>query len=126
MNKIKRDKVETETLVALASNDSITSAAMQLGISRLGLYKRIEKYNLTAQLKNIQEAAIAELSLGAGKAARNLVNKIDHADPDISLKSSAEVLDRVGLTKVSNKQEGGNNDFHLHLHQSEQRKKYDL
>ena len=96
---VKETKVETETLLALATSDTVTQAAEKLNINRTTLYERIAKYGLTDQLKDIQNVAKMELLTGAGKAARNLVDKIDHSDPNISLKSSTEVLDRIGATK---------------------------
>ncbi len=95
-------KVETETLIALATSDTVTAAAEALGISRTVLYERINKYGLTEKLKNIQQAALVELTTGAGKAARNLISKIDSENEDISVKASTETLDRVGLTKPNN------------------------
>lgn len=99
LQQVKKTKVEVDTLVALASSNTVTEAAKRLGVSRFTIYERINKYGLTDQLKDIQTAAITELVTGASKAAQNLVNKLDHQDPDISIKSSTEILDRVGLTK---------------------------
>jgi len=99
---IVRAKVETETLIALATADSVTQAAEKLGISRTVLYERIHKYGLTEKLKTIHESAIVELATGAGKAARNLISKIESENEDISIKASTETLDRVGLTKPNN------------------------
>lgn len=97
---VRRAKAETETLIALATSDTVTEAAKKLGISRQVVYERIHKYNLTEKLKSIQAVATVELATGAGKAARNLINKIDHEDPNISIKASTETLDRIGLTKA--------------------------
>jgi hypothetical protein len=99
VHPVRQAKVETETLIALATNDTVTAAAEDLGISRTVLYERIQKYGLTEKLKNIQESAMVELATGAGKAARNLISKIDSDNEDISIKASTETLDRVGLTK---------------------------
>lgn len=103
----KPDKtVEAETLVALATHDTVTAAAESLGVSRETVYQRIHKYGLAEKLSDIKTAAIVELATGAGKAARNLIAKIDHEDPTISVKASTETLDRIGLTKAD--KEGGN------------------
>jgi hypothetical protein len=44
-----------------------------------------------------------ELLTATGKAARNIVAKIDHEDPNISMKASTETLDRAGITKPNEK-----------------------
>jgi molybdenum-dependent DNA-binding transcriptional regulator ModE len=97
-------KKELETLMALATSDTLTQAAEDLGISRKSLYERIDKYNLTEKLNNIRTAAQAELYTGATKAAKNLIDKIDSPDENISLKASTETLDRAGVTKVNDQQ----------------------
>lgn len=102
LQPVRQAKVETETLIALATHDTVTAAAESLNISRTILYERIHKYGLTEKLKNIQESALVELSTGAGKAARNLISKIDSSNEDISVKASTETLDRIGLTKTNN------------------------
>ena len=116
-------KVETETLLALATSDTVTEAAQRLGINRTTLYERIAKYGLTEKLKDIQNVAKMELLAGAGKAARNLVNKVDHQDPNISLKSSTEILDRVGATKDNS---GNTVNINFNHIASEQRDKYGI
>lgn len=102
---VKESKIQMDTLLALASNDTITDAAASLGVSRETVYQRIHKFGLTEKLKDIHQAATVELITGAGKAARNLISKIDSENQDISLKASVETLDRVGLTK-SDKSDG--------------------
>ena len=108
---VVKSMVETETLVALATSNSVTEAAKKLGISRFTIYERIHKYELADQLKNIQQAALIELVSGASKAAKNLVDKVDHVDPDVSMKSSTEILDRVGITKPVNNAGNTINNF---------------
>lgn len=103
---VKESKTETDTLIALATNDTITDAAKQLGVSRTVVYERIHKYGLDEQLANIQKTARAELLTATSKAARNLVKKIDHEDANVSLKASTETLDRAGLTKPNKLQTG--------------------
>ena len=100
---IKQSKIETETLIAIATSDTLTEASVKLGIQRNTLYDRIAKYGLAEQLANIQEVAKAELLTATGKAARNIVAKIDHEDPNISMKASTETLDRAGITKPNEK-----------------------
>lgn len=122
---IKRTKVELDTLIALAGSDTVTEAAKRLGVSRFTIYERISKYGLADQLKDIQQVAMTELVTGASKAARNLVSKIDHQDPDVSVKSSTEILDRLGMTKPTTN-EGGvvNNNYGVVI--SQQKDKYNL
>lgn len=102
LKPVVQARVETETLMALATNDTVTAAAEQLGISRTVIYERIHKYGLTEKLSDLQKAAQVELMTGAGKAARNLISKIDSQNEDISLKATTEALDRIGLTKPNN------------------------
>lgn len=111
LKPVVRAKVELETLMALATNDTVTAAAQQLGISRTVLYERIQKYGLTEKLAEIQQAAQVELITGSAKAARNLIEKIDHENPDISLKASTETLDRIGLTKANKADSGTINNY---------------
>jgi molybdenum-dependent DNA-binding transcriptional regulator ModE len=107
----KQAKREMETLMALATNDTLTAAAEELNISRKSLYERIERYGLTEKLNNIRTAAQAELITGSTKAARNLIDKIDSQDENISLKASTETLDRVGVTKSNDNQQSTTNIF---------------
>ena len=39
------------------------------------------------------------LVTGATAAAQNLVDKVKHANPNISMEASKEILDRAGVTK---------------------------
>lgn len=111
LHAVRQAKVESETLVALATNDTVTAAAQALNISRTVLYERIAKYGLTEKLKDIQQSAMIELATGAGKAARNLISKIDSDNEDISIKASTETLDRVGLTKPNKTDTGTTFNF---------------
>lgn len=120
---VRKAKVETETLMALATSDTVTEAAQTLGVSRETVYKRIRQYGLTEKLKDIQHTAQVELVVGAGKAARNLISKIDHEDPNISVKASTETLDRIGLTKPDKGSGGVNINFNQIL--QEQRNLYE-
>jgi hypothetical protein len=97
-----KETKEIETLSALAACDTVTAAAEKLSISREALYKRIRNYGLTEELDNIRTVARMELLTASGKAARNLISKIDSQDENISMKASTETLDRIGLTKVDN------------------------
>lgn len=96
-------KVETETLLAIVGSDTLTEAAEKLGINRNTLYDRMAKYNIGEQLEEIKQAAKAELIIASSKAARNITTKIDHQDPNISMKASIETLDRAGVTKPNEK-----------------------
>jgi hypothetical protein len=125
LKPIVRSKVETETLIALATADTVTEAAERLGVSRTIVYERIQKYGLTEKLKNIQESALVELATGAGKAARNLISKIDSENEDISVKASTETLDRVGLTKPNNARQDQPMQVFNQI-QINQKDKYDL
>lgn len=125
LKPIVRSKVETETLIALATADTVTEAAERLGVSRTVVYERIQKYGLTEKLKNIQESALVELATGAGKAARNLISKIDSENEDISVKASTETLDRVGLTKPNNARQDQPMQVFNQI-QINQKDKYDL
>ena len=116
-------KVETETLLALATSDTVTEAAERLGISRFTIYERINKYGLADKLKDIQNAAAVELLTSSSKAARKIGELVDHKDPNIAIKASTENLDRIGLTKPTNS--GGVNINFNHI-ASEQRDKYGI
>ncbi len=98
-----------ETLVALITNDTVEKAAASIGISKTTIYERIHKYELMDKLKDIRERGHLELLTATAKAAENLTKKLDHENPDISLKASTEILDRVGLTKPNEKRTEANN-----------------
>lgn len=119
----KHDIMAQETLLALVSTHTRTEAAEQLGISRNALYDRIDRYKLDDQLIKIPQEALSRLQIGSIKAANDLVSKVGHADPTISLAADKEVLDRVGVTKPAN-----NTDININFnnHVEEQRKVYDL
>lgn len=114
-------KVETETLLALATSDTVTEAAERLGIARNSLYERIHKYGLTEKLKDIQNAAAVELLTSSGKAARKIGELVDHKDPNIAIKAATENLDRIGITKANN-----NSQVNINFNQivKEQRERY--
>jgi hypothetical protein len=80
---------------------------------------------LTEKLKTIHESALVELATGAGKAARNLISKIDSDNEEISIKASTEALDRVGLTKVNNNRTEQPTQIFNQI-QITQKEKYDL
>ena len=113
-----------ETLIALLTSDTVQDAADSLGISRTGVYKRVQKYDLANKLIELKGSAQAELAVGAAKAARNLISKIDHEDADISMKASTETLDRIGLTKPTNTGTAVQVNFNQHV--SEKREEYGI
>lgn len=88
-----------ETLMAVTTSETGQEAADKLNITRQQVYWRIKEYGLTDKIKTIKEDAWLELSMGATKAARNLVQKIDSENDVVSKAASDSVLDRVGLTK---------------------------
>ena len=113
-----------ETLIALLTNDTVQEAADSLGISRMGVYKRVRKYDLANKLIELKGSAQAELATGAALAARNLVQKITSEDEDVSMKASTEVLDRIGLTKPTNTGTAVQVNFNQHV--SEKREEYGI
>ena len=113
-----------ETLIALLTSDTVQDAADSLGISRTGVYKRVQKYDLANKLIELKGSAQAELAVGAAKAARNLISKIDHEDADISMKASTETLDRIGLTKPTNTGTAVQVNFNQHV--QDKREEYGL
>lgn len=88
-----------ETLIAVTTSETIQEAADKLGISRTQTHNRIKQYGLQEKILALKEDALAELTLGGAKAARNLVSKIDSTNESVSLGASNSVLDRIGLTK---------------------------
>lgn len=96
---LQNQRVITETLAALLAHDTKAEAARHLGITRQSLQTRVEKYNLQQYVDEIAEEARDVLKKTAIKAAKNLANKVDHANPNISMEASKEVLDRAGVTK---------------------------
>lgn len=91
--------VRLKTLAALLVAETKTQAAEMLGIHRKTLWERIEKFGLQDYLDEVQEDAIEVLRKGTVSAAQNLVKKVSHANPNISMEASREVLDRAGITK---------------------------
>lgn len=88
-----------ETLIAVVSSETIQEAADKLGITRQRVHDRINKYQLKDKILALKEDALMELSVGATKAARNLVKKIDSENEQVSKSASDSILDRIGLTK---------------------------
>jgi len=88
-----------ETLIAVTSSETIQEAADQLGISRKQVHERIVKYELKDKILQLKENALMELSVGATKAARNLVSKLDSENEQVSKSASDSILDRIGVTK---------------------------
>ena len=113
-----------ETLIALLTNDTVQQAADSLGISRMGVYKRVRKYDLASKLIELKGSAQAELATGAAKAARNLVAKIDSEDERNSIDASKEVLDRIGLTKPTNAGTAVQVNFNQHV--ADKREEYGI
>lgn len=99
ITKQAENKLIAETMLALTTTDNKSEAARMLKINRSTLYDRIKKYDLENYIANYIEDAAEVLAKGSVRAARNLVDKIDHRRVDISLKASTETLDRVGITK---------------------------
>lgn len=91
--------VRLQTLAALLVAETKTQAAEMLGIHRKTLWERIEKFGLQNYLDEVQEDAVEVLRKGTVAAAQNLVKKVAHANPNISMEASKEVLDRAGVTK---------------------------
>lgn len=91
--------VRLQTLAALLVAETKTQAAEMLGIHRKTLWERIEKFGLQNYLDEVQEDAVEVLRKGTVSAAQNLVKKVSHANPNISMEASREVLDRAGITK---------------------------
>lgn len=90
----------SETLLAVVMSDTVQEAATKLGISRQMVHERINRYELKDKIKNLKDEAMVELHLGTNKAARKMVQLIDSENENIAKAASAEVLDRVGLTKA--------------------------
>jgi hypothetical protein len=100
-----------ETLIAVTSSENIQQAADILGISRKQVHERIVKYELKEKILQLKENALIELTLGASKAARNLVNKLDSENEAVSKAASDSILDRVGVTKSDNTSNNVNISF---------------
>lgn len=88
-----------ETLLAVTTSETMDEAAKKLGISRKQVYWRIKEYELKEKIVTLKEDALAELSMGATKAARKLVTLIDSESEQIAKSASDSVLDRIGVTK---------------------------
>lgn len=116
--------IASETLIALLTHDTVEEAAKALGIHRTAVYKRVRKYDLASKLIELKGSAQAELAVGAAKAARNLIDKIDHEDPDVSMKASTETLDRIGLTKPTNSGTAVQVNFNQHV--ADKREEYGI
>lgn len=93
-------KKANETITAMLTSQTMEEAAEKLGISRIGLFKRRERYGLDQIIEQHVETARMKLQDGSIKAAQKLVSLID--DKRYSLEASKEVLDRVGIGKVNN------------------------
>jgi len=50
-------------------------------------------------IENLKDSVASILVTGATAAAQNLVDKVKHANPNISMEASKEILDRAGVTK---------------------------
>lgn len=96
------DKSEIkETAFALLNYQTRDQQAQSLGISRQALYKRLANYpEIQEIVESSSELALNILRVASVKASDNLVRLIDHGNPNISLKASTEILDRVGLSVI--------------------------
>lgn len=94
MNKIEIKK----TAFALLNYQTKDEQARSLGISRQALYKRLANHpEITDIVETASELSLSILRIASVKASDNLVRLIDHGNPNISLKASTEILDRVGI-----------------------------
>lgn len=111
----------SETLLAVVMSDTVQEAATKLGISRQMVHERINRYELKDKIKNLKDEAMIELHLGTNKAARKMVQLIDSENENIAKAASAEVLDRVGLTKADTGNSNTINNFGQMLLQQKDR-----
>lgn len=87
-----------ETAFALLNYQTKDEQARSLGISRQALYKRLAKHpEISDIVETASELSLTILRVASVKASDNLVRLIDHGNPNISLKASTEILDRIGL-----------------------------
>jgi hypothetical protein len=100
-----------ETLIAVTSSETIQEAADQLGISRKQVHERIVKYELKDKILQLKENALLELTMGAPRAARKLLNLIDSDNEKIAKSASDSVLDRAGVTKSDSNANSTINNF---------------
>ena len=111
----------SETLLAVVMSDTVQEAATKLGISRQMVHERINRYELKDKIKNLKDEAMIELHLGTNRAARKMVQLIDSENESIAKAASAEVLDRVGLTKADTGNSNTINNFGQMLLQQKDR-----
>jgi hypothetical protein len=111
-----------ETLIAVTSSETIQEAADMLGISRKQVHERLVKYELKDKILALKENALTELTMGAPKAARKLINLIDSENEAVSKSASDSVLDRVGVTKSDS---SSNNTINIVFGESTKRKYVD-
>jgi transposase-like protein len=117
-------KKASDTMQAILETDTMTAAAKKLGIKRQTLYERVDRFDLRDQIADLRHNALLELLASSTKASRKLIKHMDSEDEKVSLAASNSVLDRTGITKQDNS--GTKTEQHFHLHQAEQRQKYNL
>lgn len=117
-------KKATQTLIALWEHDSVADAAKALGISDVAVYKRINNWGLKDKIREMNTMGEVVLQMGTAKAASNLISKLDSGDDKISLEASKEVLDRTGLTKVSDTSNTVNVNFNQFV--AKEREQFDI
>jgi len=84
-----------ETMLAILTTDSYEEAAEKLGMTREGLRKRREKYELDERIAEIPEEALAKLQAHSVVAANVFVKNLKN--PRKEMEAAKEVLNRVGV-----------------------------
>jgi DNA-binding phage protein len=99
VDKSKQKDIIPETIGAIVASPTLTQAAEELGLSRGGLYKRInENPEIMKTINAMPETALAILKRGSVKAAETLLEGLTDKDSSIKYKVAGDVLDRVGVT----------------------------
>lgn len=84
-----------EIVAAVLTSDDKTEAAKKLGVSRMTLWRKIQKYGLETYLEQIPIYALTSFK-GAGlKAALNIISDLDSKNEKVRQSASRYVLDKI-------------------------------
>lgn len=92
---LPRDRVATETLLAIVTTSTYTEAAKKLGITYKAICKRREKFKLDEQIDAFPMEALSRLKIGSVRAANELVSELDSKRLDNRNRAANEILGYV-------------------------------
>jgi hypothetical protein len=92
--------MQTETVAAIMSTDTLTEAAKLLGIHPATMNDRLRQYpEIIEAVKATKNQAVLMLHKASSRAANKIIDTLD--DKKRGFDAARDILDRVGVHKVS-------------------------